>query len=62
MIESNLEWGSQPLGERSRLRYGVSITDAFIDWATTERLLREARAKLKAGPQPATGGVRAVKR
>ncbi len=48
MIESNLEWGSQPLAERSRLRYGVSITDACIDWASTDRLLREARAKLKA--------------
>jgi 3-deoxy-7-phosphoheptulonate synthase len=46
MIESNLEWGSQPLGERSKLRYGVSITDPCIDWATTEKLLREARAKL----------------
>jgi 3-deoxy-7-phosphoheptulonate synthase len=48
MIESNLEWGSQPLAERSRLRYGVSITDACIDWPTTEKSLREARAKLKA--------------
>ena len=48
MIESNLEWGSQPLAERSKLKYGVSITDACIDWATTERTLRDARAKLKA--------------
>ena len=46
MIESNLEWGNQPLAERSKLRYGVSITDACIDWPTTERALREARAKL----------------
>ena len=37
MIESNLEWGNQPLAERSKLRYGVSITDACIDWPTTER-------------------------
>jgi 3-deoxy-7-phosphoheptulonate synthase len=48
MIESNLEWGSQPLAERSTLRYGVSITDACIDWPTTEKSLRETRAKLKA--------------
>jgi 3-deoxy-7-phosphoheptulonate synthase len=48
MIESNLEWGNQPLAERSKLRYGVSITDACIDWPTTEKTLRAARAKLKA--------------
>jgi 3-deoxy-7-phosphoheptulonate synthase len=47
MLESNLESGSQPLAERSKLRYGVSITDACMDWATTETLLREARARLK---------------
>ncbi|HYL90597.1 MAG TPA: 3-deoxy-7-phosphoheptulonate synthase [Burkholderiales bacterium] len=47
MIESNLEWGSQPLAERANLRYGVSITDACIDWRTTERTLRDARARLK---------------
>jgi 3-deoxy-7-phosphoheptulonate synthase len=48
MIESNLEWGNQPLAERSKLRYGVSITDACIDWPTTEKALRAARAKLRA--------------
>ena len=47
MIESNLEAGSQPLAERSKLRYGVSITDACIDWSGTEKLLREARARLR---------------
>jgi 3-deoxy-7-phosphoheptulonate synthase len=47
MIESNLEWGNQPLAERSKLHYGVSITDACIDWQTTQRALREARAKLR---------------
>jgi 3-deoxy-7-phosphoheptulonate synthase len=46
MIESNLEWGNQPLAERAKLRYGVSITDACIDWKTTEKALREAREKL----------------
>lgn len=47
MLESNLEGGNQPLAERAKLRYGVSITDACIDWPATEKLLREARAKLK---------------
>lgn len=42
MIESNLEGGNQPLAaDRSQMRYGVSVTDACIDWETTEVLLRE---------------------
>ena len=50
MVESNLNPGSQCLGDDpSRLRYGVSITDACIGWEETEELLtwiydREARA------------------
>ena len=48
MIESNLEWGNQPLAERAKLGYGVSITDACIDWPAAEKALREARAKLEA--------------
>ena len=47
MIESNLEWGSQPLAARAALRYGVSITDACIDWAATQKLLRSGRDKLR---------------
>ena len=48
MIESNLAWGNQAIpADRSQLKYGVSITDACVDWATTEQMLREARAKLK---------------
>jgi 3-deoxy-7-phosphoheptulonate synthase len=47
MIESNLEAGNQKVPEDlSQLKYGVSITDACVDWATTERMLREARAGL----------------
>ncbi len=47
MLESNLEWGNQPIPrDVSQLRYGVSVTDACMDWATTEKTLREARAKL----------------
>lgn len=48
MIESNLESGNQPIPEDlSQLKYGVSVTDACVDWSTTEKMLREARAKLK---------------
>ncbi len=47
MLESNLSGGNQPLAPRDRLRYGVSITDACIDWETTERMLRAGREKLK---------------
>jgi 3-deoxy-7-phosphoheptulonate synthase len=47
MIESNLESGSQPFPQpKEKLRYGVSITDACIDWATTEKLVRELHATL----------------
>lgn len=43
MIESNLHFGSQPnpgTGLAS-LKYGVSITDACLDWESTAALLRE---------------------
>lgn len=47
MIESNLGAGSQPFPQaKDKLRYGVSITDACIDWATTERLVHELHAAL----------------
>jgi 3-deoxy-7-phosphoheptulonate synthase len=48
MLESNLFGGNQPIpADLSRLQYGVSVTDPCIDWATTEKLLRGAREKLK---------------
>ncbi|HOW74708.1 MAG TPA: 3-deoxy-7-phosphoheptulonate synthase [Candidatus Competibacteraceae bacterium] len=48
MIESNIGWGSQSLtADHSQLKYGVSITDACVDWETTEKMLRETHAKLK---------------
>ncbi len=41
MMESNIHGGSQPLSpSRADLKYGVSITDACLDWETTEALLR----------------------
>lgn len=49
MLESNLEAGSQAIpADLSQLRYGVSVTDACIDWATTEETLRRAHAALAA--------------
>jgi 3-deoxy-7-phosphoheptulonate synthase len=49
MIESNLEAGNQPFPQpKENLRYGVSITDACIDWPTTEKLVRELHAALAA--------------
>ena len=48
MIESNLEAGSQKIAtDLSQLKYGVSITDACIDWVTTEKILLEAHKKLQ---------------
>lgn len=40
MLESFLGAGNQKLGPD--LKYGVSITDACIDWETTEKLIRSA--------------------
>ena len=48
MIESYLELGNQPIPkDLLQLRYGVSITDKCLDWAATEKSLREAHARLK---------------
>ena len=48
MLESNLEAGNQPmLANPALLNPRVSVTDACIDWPTTEALLREARARLE---------------
>ena len=42
MLESNLEGGKQVLSPGGAgLRYGVSVTDACLDWARTDLLLRE---------------------
>ena len=43
MIESNINEGNQkvpPSGPQD-LKYGVSITDACIDWTTTEGVLHK---------------------
>ncbi len=41
MLESHLFAGNQSLTNPQDLQYGVSITDACIDWDTTEKLLTE---------------------
>ncbi len=47
MLESHLQAGNQKLAANpADLAYGVSITDACIDWETTENLLRNMHAKL----------------
>jgi 3-deoxy-7-phosphoheptulonate synthase len=47
MLESNLEAGNQPFPQpKEKLRRGVSITDGCIDWATTEKVVREIHAAL----------------
>jgi 3-deoxy-7-phosphoheptulonate synthase len=49
MLESNLEEGNQPIpDDLADLKYGVSITDACINWGDTERALREFGASISA--------------
>ncbi len=49
MLESNLCEGNQKIPEdKSKLKYGISVTDACIGWDKTEQLLREGYEKLKA--------------
>lgn len=49
MVESHLGAGNQKIpADLSQLKYGVSITDACIDWPTTEKALLDMRNKLKA--------------
>lgn len=48
MIESHLGAGNQKIpADLTQLKYGISITDACIDWATTEKALLDMAAKLK---------------
>jgi 3-deoxy-7-phosphoheptulonate synthase len=43
MLESHLQAGNQPIpADLTQLKYGMSVTDACIDWATTADLLRRA--------------------
>jgi len=48
MIESNIVAGNQPIPEDlSQLIYGCSVTDSCVDWATTERMIRDAAGLLR---------------
>ncbi|NUU67007.1 3-deoxy-7-phosphoheptulonate synthase AroF [Enterobacteriaceae bacterium BIT-l23] len=47
MLESHLHEGNQSSEQpRSAMQYGVSVTDACINWETTEALLRELHSDL----------------
>jgi len=47
MLESHLNEGNQSSEQpRSEMRYGVSVTDACINWETTETLLRDIHQDL----------------
>jgi len=60
MLESNLHWGSQPLSsDRSQLQYGVSVTDACVDWETTEKLLVGLDERLRSAPRFTKGSAAA---
>jgi 3-deoxy-7-phosphoheptulonate synthase len=48
MVESNIGAGNQSIpANLCDLKYGVSVTDACIDWETTERTLRNMRETIK---------------
>ncbi|MQM31606.1 MAG: 3-deoxy-7-phosphoheptulonate synthase [Candidatus Accumulibacter phosphatis] len=48
MVESNLVAGNQPIPENlSQLKYGCSVTDACVDWASTEKMIRDAARLLR---------------
>ncbi len=50
MLESHLKAGNQPIPkDLTQLEYGVSITDACIDWPTTETLLLKMHESLQRG-------------
>ncbi len=49
MVESNLLAGNQKISSnRDEMEYGKSVTDACIDWATTESAVMAMHEKLKA--------------
>lgn len=49
MIESNLVAGNQSIqADRSKMTYGCSVTDACVDWTSTEVMIRDASHRLRA--------------
>lgn len=48
MIESNIGWGNQKMSaDKNNMEYGISVTDACIDWETTEKAILDMHNKLK---------------
>jgi 3-deoxy-7-phosphoheptulonate synthase len=48
MIESFIESGNQSIpADLSQLKYGCSVTDACVDWPTTETMIRDAAVALR---------------
>lgn len=48
MLESHIGFGNQSIpADLSQLRYGVSVTDACLDWERTEKALREMAARIR---------------
>ena len=48
MIESNIEAGNQSIpADLSQLKYGCSVTDGCVDWASTEKMIRDAANLLR---------------
>ena len=63
MIESNINEGSQKVSAdgAAALKKGVSITDACIDWNTTEGVLEQladAVRTRRAGPRTQSNGAK----
>lgn len=49
MLESHLHEGNQSSEQpRTNMHYGISVTDACINWESTETLLRHMHRKLSA--------------
>jgi 3-deoxy-7-phosphoheptulonate synthase len=48
MIESNIEASKQRIpADLGQLRYRCSVTDASVDWETTETMIRDAAVLLR---------------
>jgi 3-deoxy-7-phosphoheptulonate synthase len=48
MVESFIEGGNQAIpADLAKLKYGCSVTDACLDWPSSEAMLREAREMLR---------------
>ncbi|MDO9520054.1 MAG: 3-deoxy-7-phosphoheptulonate synthase [Pseudohongiella sp.] len=49
MLESHINAGNQPIPEDpEEIKYGISVTDACIDWPSTEAALRKMASALRA--------------